>query len=222
VGDRLAGGMLEENDGGDVVLGGEGDAVIELIEEEDRRNKFSRRELSFESLKKKTASSEGSRIEITVSNPEHTDCSEVEEKKDSGDKGEQGHTIAVVVSPERRPEEKDELSISRPFEVRCGVSSIQGRRKSMEDAHQAFPNLKVNNNNFRPKEKCGGEGGDAVVDELTDSLEKEVGKAVTQQTVCSFFGVYDGHGGNTFLFTRSTILGSLLCNHRSAGCRLCR
>ena len=79
----------------------------------------------------------------------------------------------------------------------------------MEDAHQSFTNLQVakrHSGSEREKEREKGEGAnekelEEVAEELTESLEKGlVEKAVKDMVVCSFFGVYDGHGGKFLYF----------------------
>lgn len=62
-----------------------------------------------------------------------------------------------------------------------GVSSMQGWRTEMEDKHSAVLDITT----VPPKEGEGPNSGDEDEDEVS-SIKDQV----------SFFGVYDGHGGN--------------------------
>lgn len=104
-------------------------------------------------------------------------------------------------------------------QLRCGVYSMQGRRKAMEDAHTI--DLGSGSGSYAPRSASssdGSSGGGNDVKEskpdhghpsragVADELSNALNMPSSPDGLCAFFGVYDGHGGKRASDFASTIL----------------
>eukprot|EP01089_Gocevia_fonbrunei_P010839 TRINITY_DN23831_c0_g1_i1.p1 TRINITY_DN23831_c0_g1~~TRINITY_DN23831_c0_g1_i1.p1 ORF type:complete len:409 (+),score=110.36 TRINITY_DN23831_c0_g1_i1:35-1261(+) len=108
------------------------------------------------------------------------------------------HIVTVSVSPMMiRRESSSNLvesndgaqPVPNPPDIRVGVSAVQGRRKTMEDAHTY-----LNQNQPEEEEK---ELSDSLKKSMIDTFGQDKSKSDDHinQNDFAFFGVFDGHGG---------------------------
>jgi protein phosphatase 2C family protein 2/3 len=99
-----------------------------------------------------------------------------------------------------------EAEVSFEPRLRCGVYSMQGRRKAMEDAHT----IELSSNSYTPQ---------ITADSPRLQIDTQVEDATTDcmssphSSLCAFFGVYDGHGGKRASnFAATTLHQRILAN----------
>jgi len=168
-----------------------------------KRNKLEKAD-SESSIQKRTLSRGNSRIEITVVETEYdleTESEDTEEWNEefmtesqenslnelSDDGKLLRHTITIAVSPDHRKPTKSEILL------RCGVHSVQGRRTSMEDTHECLPSLEISSQEEKMSAEADDESDNCTSNK--DHFPDLSGSFEPSKEICSFFGVYDGHGG---------------------------
>lgn len=123
---------------------------------------------------------------------------------------------------------ENEASYYQP-QLRCGVYSMQGRRKAMEDAHT----IDLGSGSYAPRTAAattsttaGGSSKEDVKeskpdsastrrDGVTDELSNALNAPSSPDSLCAFFGVYDGHGGKRASdFAATALHRHILANER--------